>query len=136
MRYPILQHIVRQLCATPSKCTKEFCDTIATSIALYENDRCWASKWRSAKEWLSGGPNCALEGPPQHPHRNWRTRPSSHSPSLPTLPSLFPTLPSLFPTLASLFPTLASLFPPSPLALLAMLGERAGRAGVGEGEGS
>ena len=45
MRYPILQHIARYLYDTPpKKNTKEFCDTIATSIARYEKYRCWASK--------------------------------------------------------------------------------------------
>ena len=40
------------------------------------------------------GPNCRLEGTP-HPQGNWRTLPSSESPSLPTVP-LFPHPPGTF----------------------------------------
>ena len=34
--------------------TKEFCDTIATSIAQYEKYRCWASKEMGGEGGLSG----------------------------------------------------------------------------------
>ena len=45
VRYPILQHIARLLCDTPTKrSAKEFSDTIAGSIARYDTYRCWASK--------------------------------------------------------------------------------------------
>ena len=43
-------NLSRDNCAIPIKTsTKEFCDTIATSIAHYEKYRCWASKlWSSS----------------------------------------------------------------------------------------
>ena len=39
------------------------------------------------------GPNCLLEGPPHPPHCNWRTLPSSHSPSFTTLSLPLPPTP-------------------------------------------
>ena len=48
MRYPI------------KTSTKEFCDTIATSIARYEKYRCWASKGEGRSEEPGGGCECIL----------------------------------------------------------------------------
>ena len=61
------------------------------------------------------GPNWCLEGRPPIPNCNWRTLPSTQSPSLPALPSLFP---------------------PPPLALFAMFRESGtGRPSLVWGEG-
>ena len=64
-------NVSRDNCAIPTETsTKEFCDTIATSIARYEKDRCWASKLAPQNmRFLLPSPRLSkLKSRPQHAH--------------------------------------------------------------------
>ena len=51
-------NVSRDICAIPSKTnTKEFCDTITTSLARCEKYRCWASKREREREREDNYPN-------------------------------------------------------------------------------
>ena len=69
--------------------------------------------WVSRESDFGLAPTTLLERSPHHPCCNWRTLPSSHTPSLPILPRPFPTLPACF-WLSPPHPPLPRSPPPSP----------------------